>query len=139
MAQYKMIVDLTKCVGCGNCGIACKIGNNTPGRQNNQSFNWKDYLTETKGYFPNTSWQALPVNCNHCDDPACVKVCPSPSVVDTTCDGGTRKGMYKLSADNGGMVLHDDDLCIGCQNCQSACPYSTPNIGGFKGPIRLIS
>lgn len=139
MSQQYMKVDLTKCAGCGNCAIACKIGNNTPQRQNGQSFNWLDYITETKGSFPNTKWTALPVQCNHCDDPLCVAACPVTAVSDTRCVGDKRKAMYKLKAAHGGFVLHDNDACIGCQNCQSACPYSTPNVGGLKAQFSVIS
>jgi Fe-S-cluster-containing dehydrogenase component len=139
MPQYKMKIDLSKCVGCGTCGIACKLGNNTPKRQNGQTFNRADFITETTGAFPNTKWTALPVNCNHCDNPKCVAACPVAPVTDVNCEGGKRKAMYKLNAANGGIVLHDDDRCIGCRLCQRACPYSTANVGAARAQFSVIS
>lgn len=139
MPQYMMKIDLSKCVGCGTCAMACKLGNNTPKRQQGQTFNRADFIMETKGAFPNTSWTALPVLCNHCDNPKCVAACPVAPVTDTTCVGGKRKAMYKLTAANGGFVLHDDERCIGCRLCQRACPYSTANVGAARAQFSVIS
>ncbi len=145
MPQYKMKIDLSKCVGCGTCAISCKLGNNTPKRGSGQTFNRADFITETTGSFPNTKWTALPVNCNHCTNPACVAACPVAPVADTTCEpqpglpSGGRKAMYKLNAANGGIVLHDDSRCIGCRLCQRACPYSTANVGAQRAQFSVIS
>ncbi|MFN9677905.1 MAG: 4Fe-4S dicluster domain-containing protein [Betaproteobacteria bacterium] len=102
--KYAMVVDLQKCVGCGNCIFACKADNNTPG-----DINWCDKITRTVGTFPKVRYEYLPKLCNHCTDAPCVKVCPV-----------TPKAMYK--ADNG-LTLHSVDRCIGCQMCVGACPY----------------
>ncbi|MBI4653496.1 MAG: 4Fe-4S binding protein [Nitrospirae bacterium] len=139
MSQNMMKIDLSKCVGCGTCAIACKIGNNTPQRLGGQTFNRADFITETTGYFPNTKWIALPVLCNHCDDPACVAACPVAPIADANCVGGKRKAMYKLTAANGGLVLHDDARCIGCRACQRQCPYSTANTEASKANYSVIS
>jgi len=134
-----MKVDLSKCVGCGTCGIACKIGNNTPKRQTGQTHNRADYITETTGYFPYTKWTALPVQCNHCENPLCVAACPVSPVADTNCVGGQRKAMYKLTAANGGFVLHDDERCYGCRRCQRACPYSALDVNSANAQFSVIS
>jgi Fe-S-cluster-containing dehydrogenase component len=152
MSQNIMQIDLSKCVGCGTCAIACKIGNNTPKRGRGQTYNRADFITETTGVFPATMWTALPVNCNHCDKPKCVGVCPvKVSISDATAaklDAGSVKGkagaykrraMYKLSAAEGGEVLHDDATCIGCGRCQHACPYSTQNVDTAKAQFSVIS
>lgn len=139
MSNYKMLIDLSLCVGCGACAIACKGGNNTQTKDRGQNFNWADFLTNTTGGFPNTKWEAVPVRCNHCDDPLCVSACPVAPTSDSTCVGNKRKAMYKLNDDKGGLVLHDDDKCIGCRRCQRACPYSVIDIGGARAQWSAIS
>lgn len=112
MPKYGMVIDLQKCVGCGACALACKAENNTRDRGNEQSHNWADFLTKTDGIFPNTTHFALPVLCNHCDEPACIPNCPvSPTAIFKTPEGFT---------------LINDEICTGCQACQKSCPYSTP-------------
>ena len=51
--------------------------------------------------------------CNHCENPQCVKVCPT--------------GAMFISPE--GVVLHTDEACIGCRLCQTACPYSSAELG----------
>lgn len=124
MSQYRLVIDLRKCVGCGSCAMACKTGNNTQWRYCGQTFNWADFIFDTTGTFPNTKWQATPVNCNHCVNPECVAVCP------VTPDGEGRKAVYKIAAGQPGegIVMQDNDRCIGCRRCQGACPYSTLDV-----------
>jgi Fe-S-cluster-containing dehydrogenase component len=110
MARLGMVIDLERCVGCGACAFACKAENNTRTRGNGQSFNWADFVMQTEGTFPNVTHRVMPVLCNHCTDAPCVAACPvSP------------KAMYKTPE---GITMHDSALCIGCQACQNACPYS---------------
>ncbi|WP_028116764.1 4Fe-4S dicluster domain-containing protein [Ferrimonas senticii] len=100
--KFGMVIDLQKCVGCGACNLGCKAENNTP-----EGINWSHHKTETVGKFPKVSYHYTPTLCNHCDNAACVNVCP-------------KQAMYK--ADNG-LTLHDPDKCIGCMKCVRACPY----------------
>ncbi len=123
MSRYGMIIDLQKCVGCGACAIACKTENNTPNRTNGQTFNWADFMFETKGGFPDVEFSTIPVLCNHCTNAPCVEVCPV-----------TPKAMFKTK-DN--ITMHNDKRCIGCRLCQGACPYSNMDVElngkGFDG------
>jgi len=111
MPKFGMVIDLQRCVGCGCCTIACKAENNTRNRADGQSHNWADLLVKTEGTFPNVAHVVMPVLCNHCSDAPCVKACPV-----------TPKAMFKTPE---GVTMHDPALCIGCQMCQNACPYSS--------------
>ena len=67
-----------------------------------------DYLDGAVGEYPNLSRSYLPIACQHCENPACLKVCPT---------GATYK-------DEMGRVEIDYDKCIGCRMCMAACPYN---------------
>ncbi|MFY9314440.1 MAG: 4Fe-4S dicluster domain-containing protein [Burkholderiales bacterium] len=110
MARFGMVINLQKCVGCGCCTLACKTENNTRTRAAGQSYNWADLMVKTEGRFPNVTHSVIPVLCNHCADAPCVKACPVEP-----------KAMFKTPE---GVTMHDPALCIGCQLCQEACPYS---------------
>jgi Fe-S-cluster-containing dehydrogenase component len=111
MPKFGMVIDLQRCVGCGACAFACKAENNTRNRADGQSYNWADFVMKTEGTFPNVVHAVMPVLCNHCSDAACVKACPVTP----------QKAMFKTPE---WITMHDASLCIGCQACQNACPYS---------------
>ena len=103
MARYGMVIDETKCVGCHACRVACQNQNNL---RENEAFN---YLVEKEfGTIPNFSREFFPVQCQHCDNPPCVSVCPT---------GASRKR-------KDGVVVVNDKDCIGCKYCIAACPYN---------------
>ncbi len=127
MTQYGMVINLRKCVGCGACALACKTENNTALRRNGQTYNWADFVHETTGSFPDTTFRTLPVLCNHCADAPCVEACPV-----------VPKAMYKTPE---GITMHNDHRCIGCRACQEACPYSLEEVGKDRasGEYSVIS
>ncbi len=127
MTQYAMVIDLRKCVGCGSCAIACKTENNTAMRKNGQTHNYADFIHETTGKFPNTKHRTLPVLCNHCSEAPCVEVCPEDP-----------KAMYKTKD---GITMRNEKRCIGCRECQMACPYSQEEVqgDGATGQYSVIS
>ena len=111
MTHYGMAIDTKRCVGCNACTVACKIANNLPA-----GIMWTRVLTDggdavdtPAGVFPDLSMSYIPMGCQHCENPACVKVCP---VGATYQDPDT------------GVVRQDYDKCIGCRMCMSACPYN---------------
>jgi len=125
MTQYGMIIDLDKCVGCGACALGCKTENNTGDRAGGQTFNWADFMVTEEGRFPRATTTTLPVLCNHCSNAKCVEACPVEP-----------KAMFK-TAD--GITMHNDELCIGCQSCQEACPYSVLDISEGGAQYSVIS
>ncbi len=124
--HYGMGIDVRKCIGCARCVVACKTENDVP--EEPHFFNtWIErYVIRRDGEvevdspnggidgFPPIEDQAtvrrtffVPKLCNHCDNPPCVQVCPV--------------GATFITQD--GVVLVDDDYCIGCRYCIQACPY----------------
>lgn len=109
--RYGFAIDTKRCIGCHTCAVACRYESNLP-----KGVWWNRILTDggvhmdvPQGKFPNARVTYLPVACQHCDNPACVKVCPV---------GAT----YKDSET--GIVRQDYDKCIGCRMCMAACPYT---------------
>lgn len=119
--RYAMAIDLKRCVGCHTCSVACKMANNLP-----NDVWWNRILTvggeamdTAAGAFPNNKMEYLPLNCQHCENPACVKACPVSAT-------------YKRKED--GIVIQDYDKCIGCRYCMVACPYSGVRQFNWKKP-----
>lgn len=110
MTKLGIAINKTRCIGCQTCAHACKMQNNVP-----SGMRWNRVLTEgcdvedgALGEFPNLIRGYLPVACQHCENPACLRVCPT---------GATYK-------DDKGRVEVDYEKCIGCRMCMAACPYN---------------
>jgi len=103
-AQYAMVIDVRRCIGCQACSVACKSEFAVP---IGKTRSWVEYVE--KGIYPDVARTFLPRLCNHCTKPACVPVCPT---------GAT----FKRKED--GIVVVDADKCIGCGYCVLACPYN---------------
>lgn len=101
MARYGMAIDLARCIGCHTCAIACKMANNLPKDVHYNRINTVggDSMDTAAGEYPNCTMSFLPVQCQHCAEPACVGVCPT---------GATAKD------EESGIVTVDSELCIGC-------------------------
>ncbi|MCI9629208.1 MAG: 4Fe-4S dicluster domain-containing protein [Eggerthellaceae bacterium] len=123
--NYGFVIDQQRCIGCHTCAVACKIENNLP-----DVVWWNRILTDGSaemdipaGEFPNTTIDYIPVNCQHCENPACTKVCPV---------GATYKD------ENTGIVRQDVDKCIGCRMCMSACPYTGVRSFNWEEPSHVL-
>lgn len=102
MARWGMVFDLKRCIGCNACVVACKTENMLP----EDVFFTRTFVAES-GQFPNVKRTYIPTLCNHCEDAPCQKVCPS--------------GATYTRGD--GIVMVDQNKCIGCSACAVACPY----------------
>lgn len=102
MARKAMLIDLTRCIGCDACTVACKQENGTP-----VDVFFARVLNVEAGAYPHVKRLYIPVLCNHCEDPACLKACPN-------------KAIFRRED---GIVLIDQDRCRGTGACVSACPY----------------
>ncbi|PIQ15731.1 MAG: hydrogenase [Flavobacteriales bacterium CG18_big_fil_WC_8_21_14_2_50_32_9] len=99
--KFVMVVDLAKCKNALKCQKACNKGHYITGENAWLKVYKMQESEKTAPYFQ-------PTQCQHCDKPPCVKVCP----VDAT---------FKRKD---GIVLIDNERCIGCRFCMAACPYS---------------
>lgn len=104
--QYRFHFDATACVGCHCCEVACNEQNNNP-----SNVKWRRVGEMEGGEFPAFTQLFNSMSCNHCIDPECLKGCPTNSYIKIT---------------ETGIVVHDDDTCIGCQYCTWNCPYEVP-------------
>lgn len=112
--QYALVIDSRKCINCKACVVACKAENNVP---IGNFRNWID--GHTRGTYPRLLAYFEPEQCQHCDSPSCVRVCPT--------------GASFKRAD--GIVLVNADDCIGCGYCIVACPY---NARYFNRETRVV-
>ena len=132
MVRYGMVIDLDRCVGCGACAVACKAENSVTSStpedyKKRRMMEWNRVITVFKGKYPNVSASIMPIICNHCENPPCVKVCP----VDATYKTPFKKGEESIYSTvkegeeviEGGLVLQRYERCIGCKYCMVACPY----------------
>ena len=100
--RWGMAIELKRCIGCYECVLACKAEHFLP-----PDIYWNRLLIGEKGKYPQVTKLIYSIRCNHCADPACVKVCPT---------GATQQR-------EDGIVWVDEDKCVGCRYCMIACPY----------------
>ncbi|MBR3257367.1 MAG: 4Fe-4S dicluster domain-containing protein [Eggerthellaceae bacterium] len=106
-AQYGFLVKTRNCINCNNCVEACRMWNRTPeaGPARRKITAYTDSIGRVR--YVSTA-------CMHCEDPACLAVCPA---------GAISKG-------EGGIVTVNKDRCIGCKYCAQACPFDAPHYYG---------
>ena len=100
--RYGMVIDLNRCTGCHGCAMACKAQHGIPA-----GVWWSKVLETEEGTYPNCHVLYTPVLCMHCENAPCVEVCPT---------GATFKR-------EDGIVMQNEEACIGCQLCVNACGY----------------
>jgi len=113
--QYRFHFNMTKCIGCRSCEVACNEQNGNPA-----AITWRRTGELESGSYPDTHRHYLSMGCNHCVDAECLRGCPVNAY---TKDPIT------------GIVLHSADACIGCQYCVWNCPYSVPQFNPERGVV----
>lgn len=99
-----LVIDLDRCSGCDSCIVACKLENNI-----DLGNYWNRVVAVgPSGTHPDIEMYWLPVQCQQCENAACVHVCPTGA---------------SYRDEKTGVVLVDKAKCIGCQYCMMACPY----------------
>lgn len=137
---WGMTIDVTKCIGCGNCVRACAQENDVPEghyRTWVERYSVSNELEEQlsvdspdggKNGFPILKNKAdksffVPKLCNHCADSPCVQACPVGATFDSP----------------DGVVLVDQKYCLGCRYCVQACPYGCRYIDPRKNVVDKCS
>lgn len=125
---WGVLIDLTRCVGCESCALACKAANNLPDpdepptQLSNHAFTFVD-TREITGVNGETETRSVKRQCMHCLNPACVSACPAAA-------------MYKRED---GAVVYRSERCLGCRYCQQACPFGVPAFNWNDGVTPTIS
>lgn len=109
-----LVINLDRCSGCDSCVAACKYENGLPlGEYYNRMLS-----IGPTGTFPDIERYWLPVQCQQCENPQCVAVCPTGA-------------SYRDPDTN--VVLVDRGKCIGCEYCIYACPYGVRDFSEEQG------
>ncbi len=136
-----LVIDLDTCVGCHACATSCKewnaggiaapltderpYGKDPQGVWFNRVHSYEIDATGDQGPGTGEAQPAMtlhfPRSCLHCETPACVTVCPTGA-------------SYKRAED--GIVLVDEDKCIGCKLCSWACPYGAREYSAVEGVMK---
>ena len=104
--------DMTRCIGCRACQVVCKDKNRLE-----VGTLYREVHSFTVGQFPEVKSYSHTFSCNHCEDPICLKNCPTGAI-------------YKAPD---GTVIQDQSKCIGCRMCVMSCPYGQPKYFPEKG------
>ena len=126
-----LVIDLDICVGCHACAVSCKEWNtggySAPLTDENPYADGAEgaWLNRVHSYEVEDGHGGMTVNfprsCLHCEEPACVTVCPTGA-------------SFKRAED--GIVLVDPDTCIGCKLCSWACPYGAREYDADDGVMK---
>ena len=118
-----VLVDLTRCIGCRGCQVACKSWNQLPGIKTENSGTYQNppdlasaayniiQYSEVPSQADPVRWLFVSRRCMHCDDAGCMKICPAAGALYRTKEGA---------------VAFDREKCIACKLCVNACPFDVP-------------
>ena len=114
MRQVGFYLDQSRCTGCHACAVACKDWHNIPAGP----IGWRWVISLENGKYPYPRVINLSLSCLHCANAPCIEACPVGAISKRQEDG---------------IVLVDQEKCLGKDNCdmfcKDACPYDVPQFG----------
>lgn len=113
--QHGFYFNADRCISCHACEAACSEKNDLPAHIAFRSVGYVE-----GGAYPAYTRLNISMACNHCDDPVCLKGCPTRAY--------TKFAEY-------GAVLQDPDICFGCGYCTWVCPYNAPQLDTQAGHV----
>ena len=113
--QHGFYFTADNCIACHACEAACSEKNDNPGHIAFRSVGFVE-----GGTYPDYRRINISMACNHCDDPVCLKGCPTRAY--------TKYAEY-------GAVIQDPDICFGCGYCTWVCPYNAPQLDPVEGQV----
>ncbi len=113
--QHGFYFNADNCISCHACESACSEKNDLPPYLAYRAVGYVE-----GGTYPSYTRLNISMACNHCDDPVCLKGCPTRAY--------TKYAEY-------GAVLQDPDICFGCGYCTWVCPYNAPQLDTEKGHV----
>ena len=123
--EVAKLIDISKCIGCKACQVACDewndirdvVGNNVGTYDNPADLTAETWtvmrFTEYEEESGRLEWLIRKDGCMHCADPGCLKACPSPGAI--------------VQYSNG-IVDFVEEHCIGCGSCITGCPFNIPRL-----------
>ncbi len=123
--EVAKLIDTSKCIGCKACQVACmewndtrdEVGHNVGVYDNPADLTDKSWtimrFAEYENPVGDLEWLIRKDGCMHCEDPGCLKACPSPGAI--------------VQYTNGIVDFHEEN-CIGCGYCVTGCPFDVPRI-----------
>jgi formate dehydrogenase iron-sulfur subunit len=111
-----LLIDITRCIGCGACSQACKTANELP--------------PEVESHLTANTWTVVTQRgegrwvrdlCRHCIQPSCVSVCPVGALV----------------KQDDGSVTYEKEICLGCRYCMIGCPFRIPKFEWHSATPRI--
>ncbi|PAU52639.1 formate dehydrogenase subunit beta [Pseudomonas indica] len=125
VGEVAKLIDTSKCIGCKACQVACSewndlrddVGSNLGVYDNPIDLTADSWtvmrFAEYENPVGNLEWLIRKDGCMHCEDPGCLKACPSPGAIVKYANG---------------IVDFNQDKCIGCGYCITGCPFNIPRI-----------
>ncbi len=113
--QHAFHFNADNCIGCHACEAACSEKNDLPPHLSFRSVGYVE-----GGTYPDYTRINISMACNHCDDPVCLKGCPTRAY--------TKHPEY-------GAVIQDPGICFGCGYCTWVCPYNAPQLDPVQGQV----
>ncbi|QXL78082.1 DMSO/selenate family reductase complex B subunit [Proteus mirabilis] len=120
MKQYGFYFDSTKCTGCKTCQVSCKDEKDLdlgPKFRRVYEYGGGSWAKQDGIWTQNIYSYYLSISCNHCSNPTCVVGCPTGA-------------MHKREED--GLLVVNQDVCVGCRYCELRCPYGAPQFDEKK-------